>query len=328
MLSEEQKSLIRAEEAFRESVRAALAADKGERSRWQKIVDFLNMPVGGWVLGTVLVAGFSFLWTQAYERLHVAEREIAERRANAQKDVELVTRLLPSLANVGTPENPLALQVVGHLQATGGIDEKLADALRVVVRQALDESVRRAGATSDEGRRMAYQASAEAAVAALESRQRATRVDLTLAPPPEPVAPPRQPAVPPPPPAEAPQDVAGIAPAPAPVSASAPAPALPKRIYVHIADESQRVDAQALQAHFRDQRFLMPGVENVGSARAPAVADVRYFNDGDAAIAKGVLDEMRKLGMKVDPVPKRLPLKAPPGQIEIWLPRLAVSPAR
>jgi hypothetical protein len=323
MLSEDQKSLIRAEEAFRDAVRAELAAGKGERSRWQKVVDFLNMPVGGWVLGTVLVAGFSFLWTQAYERLHVAEREIAERRANAQKDVELVTRLLPSLANVGTPENPLALQVVGHLQATGGIDEKLADALRVVVRQALDESLRRAGATSDEARRMAYQASAEAAVAALESRQRAARVDLTLAPPPEPAAPPRQPA-------EAPRDVVGTAPAPAPVPAPAPAsaPGLPKRIYVHIADESQRVDAQALQAHFRDQRFLMPGVENVGSARAPAVADVRYFNDDDAAIAKGVLDEMRKLGMKVDPAPRKLPLKAPPGQIEIWFPRPAGSPTR
>ena len=113
MLSEEQKSLIRAEEAFRDAVRAELAAGKGGRSRWQKLLEFLNMPVGGWVLGTVLVAAFSFLWTQAYERLHVAERELAERRANAQKDVELVTRLLPSLANVGTPENPLALQVVG-----------------------------------------------------------------------------------------------------------------------------------------------------------------------------------------------------------------------
>jgi predicted outer membrane lipoprotein len=109
LLSEEQKRLIRAEEAFREAVRAELAADKAERSWWQKVLDFLNMPVGGWVLGTVLVAAFSFIWTQAYERLHAAERELAERRANAQKDVELVTRLLPALANVGTPENPLAL---------------------------------------------------------------------------------------------------------------------------------------------------------------------------------------------------------------------------
>jgi hypothetical protein len=311
MLSEDQKSLIRAEEAFREAVRAELAAGKGERSRWQKIVDFLNMPVGGWVLGTVLVAGFSFLWTQAYERLHVVEREVAERRANAQKDVELVTRLLPSLANVGTPENPLALQVVGHLQATGGIDEKLADALQVVVRRALDESVRRAGAASDEGRRMAYQASAEAAVAALESRQRAARAALTPAPAPPPLPGP-------------PQAAPGADPAPAPRPAPASARALPQRIYVHIAEESQRGDAQALQSHFRDRQFLMPGIEDVGRARAPAVADVRYFNDGDAAIAKDVLDEMRKLGMKVDPVPRKLPLKAPPGQIEIWLARPAV----
>ena len=110
-----------------------------------------------------------------------------------------------------------------------------------------------------------------------------------------------------------------------PGAVRAPAPALPQRIYVHIAEESQRADAQALQSHFRDQKFLMPGVENVGRARAPAVADVRYFNDGDAAIAKGVLDEMRKLGMKVDPVPKKLPLRAPPGQIEIWLAKPAGS---
>jgi hypothetical protein len=108
---------------------------------------------------------------------------------------------------------------------------------------------------------------------------------------------------------------------PAPVPVPASAPALPQRIYVHIAEESQRGDAQALQSHFRDRKFLMPGVENVGLARAPAVADVRYFNDSDAGIAKGVLEEMRKLGMKVDPMPRKLPLKAPPGQIEIWLAR-------
>jgi predicted outer membrane lipoprotein len=312
MLNEEQKSLIRAEETFRDAVRAELAVGKGERSAWQKVVDFLNMPIGGWVLGTVLVAAFSFLWTQAYERLHVAEREIAERRANAQKDVELVTRLLPSLANVGTPENPLALQVVGHLQATGGIDVRLADALQVVVRNALDESLRRAGGAADDGRRMAYQASAEAAVAALEATQRATRADPGAAPPPPPVDPPK--------------GIPGAAPAPAPAQSSAQA--LPQRIYVHIADESQRREAQALQAHFRDQKFLMPGVENVGRARAPALADVRYFNDSDAATAKRILDEMRQLGMKVDPAPKRLPLQAPQGQVEIWLPRPSVLPSK
>jgi pentatricopeptide repeat protein len=65
----------------------------------------------------------------------------------------------------------------------------------------------------------------------------------------------------------------------------------------------------------------MPGIENVGGARAPAVADVRYFNESDAATANRVLDEMRKSGIKVDPTPKRLPLQAPEGQVEIWLPR-------
>jgi predicted outer membrane lipoprotein len=315
MLSEEQKSLIRAEEAFREAVRAELAAGKGERSRWEKVVDFLNMPIGGWVLGTVLVAAFSFLWAQAYDRLHAAERDLAERRANAQKDVELVTRLLPALANVGTPENPLALQVVGHLQATGGIDEKLAGALQIVVRESLDESLRRRAGAADEQRRMAYQASAEAAIAALDARQRAARLE--------------QP-VPPAPPAQAPGDVeraAAAAPEPArqPGAAPAPAlaagPALPQRIYVHIADESQRSDAEALQARLREQKFLMPGIENVGNARAPALADVRYFNDRDAQTAKVLLEEMRRRGMEVEPTPKKLPLKAPEGQIEIWFPK-------
>jgi predicted outer membrane lipoprotein len=310
VLSEEQKSLIRAEEAFREAVRAELAAEKGGRSRWQRLVDFLNMPIGGWVLGTVLVAAFSFLWTQAYERLHATERELAERRANAQKDVELVTRLLPALANVGTPENPLALQVVGHLQATGGIDEKLAGALQVVVRESLDESLRRKAGATDDQRRMAYQASAEAAVAALDARQRAVRLE--------------QPVSPAPPPGGQPQTVPR--PEPSPPAPAAPS-ALPQRIYVHIADESQRPQAQALQAYLREQKFLMPGIENVGRARAPAIADVRYFNDADAATARRVLDEMRKLGVKVNPTPKKLPLQAPEGQVEIWLPRPGALPS-
>lgn len=48
---------------------------------------------------------------------------------------------------------------------------------------------------------------------------------------------------------------------------------------------------------------------------------MRYFNEGDAATANRVLDEMRKSGIKVDPTPERLPLQAPEGQVEIWLPR-------
>jgi hypothetical protein len=90
----------------------------------------------------VLVAAFSFGWTMAYERLHKRERELAGMRANAQRDAEYVTKLLPHLARVGTPENPLALRVISHHQSTGGIDSGLADALQLVIKEALDEGVR------------------------------------------------------------------------------------------------------------------------------------------------------------------------------------------
>jgi pentatricopeptide repeat protein len=213
--------------------------------------------------------------------------------------------------------------VVGHLQATGGIDEKLAGALQIVVRQSLDESLRRRAGAADDQRRMAYQASAEAAVAALDARQRAVRLEQPAPPPLKPddadVAAQK-------PPRPVPQSEPQPAAAPA-LPQPAAAPALPQRVYVHIADESQRPQAQALQAQLREQKFLMPGIENVGRARAPAVADVRYFNEGDAATARRVLDEMRKAGIKVDPTPKKLPLQAPEGQVEIWLPRPGVLPS-
>ena len=51
MLSEEQKSLIRAKEALRDAVRAELGRGEGRTFVWHKMVDFLNMP-SRWVLGT------------------------------------------------------------------------------------------------------------------------------------------------------------------------------------------------------------------------------------------------------------------------------------
>jgi predicted outer membrane lipoprotein len=272
MLTPDQKALIRAEEEFREQVRAELATIRPAPSWRKRLLNFLNMPVGGWFLGTVLVAAFSFGWTMAYERLHKRERELAEMRANAQRDAEYVTKLLPHLARVGTPENPLALKVISHLQGAGGIDRTLADALESVIKNALDQGVRGAASAGDAERRASYQASAEAAVAALDAHRPAGQASR-----------------------------------------------LPRRIYVHIADESQRATAQQIQGHLREQKFLMPGVENVGEKPSPAVAEVRYFNDADGESAALVVAELEKLGIKA--AAKRVALKAPMGQLELWLAR-------
>jgi hypothetical protein len=91
----------------------------------------------------------------------------------------------------------------------------------------------------------------------------------------------------------------------------------PKRIYLQVANEDQRANAEKIRAAFRDKGYLMPGIENVGN-RAPAQPDVRYFRAEDKEAAETVARELIQLGINVGE-PRQVPMKAQPGQLEIWL---------
>ena len=101
------------------------------------------------------------------------------------------------------------------------------------------------------------------------------------------------------------------------------------RLYVQVFDESQKALADKLRGDYaKERRWLTPGVENVmrtAAARglkAPAGtanARVVYFSSDDEARARSVVDWLHENGQR-DAVAQLSPLKAPPGQIEVWFP--------
>src|SRR4051812_9952278 len=99
MLSEEELARFRAEEEFRRAVREDL--DAAAKHRTSKLWRFFNSQVGGWLLGTVLV-GLTSWGYAAYREAQTATQ------TKAQKEVELVTKLLPELAKLGTADSILA----------------------------------------------------------------------------------------------------------------------------------------------------------------------------------------------------------------------------
>lgn len=56
---------------------------------------------------------------------------------------------------------------------------------------------------------------------------------------------------------------------------------VPPRVYLHIAEESQRPTAQALQTALIEAGFVVPGIQNVaGKAYVPPQSEVRFFASG------------------------------------------------
>jgi hypothetical protein len=72
------------------------------------------------------------------------------------------------------------------------------------------------------------------------------------------------------------------------------------RIYIHIANESQRPVAQKAVEALREQAYLVPGIENVGS-KAPARTQLKYFTKDDEAECTKILQVIRNVGIAVEP---------------------------
>ena len=84
------------------------------------------------------------------------------------------------------------------------------------------------------------------------------------------------------------------------------------------ADPSQNAQAiaQSLQAA---QLPTASGIEKIPEDKMPRTAEVRYFNSADEGKARETLETVRRSYPKAKLV--ALPLPAPAGQIEVWLPK-------
>ncbi|WP_428311061.1 hypothetical protein [Hydrocarboniphaga sp.] len=153
---------------------------------------------------------------------------------------------------------------------------------------------------------------------------------------------------PPPPPAAMPAPlppepvIVGSAPPPAPVQAvpsppppenalparcrQAPTPpAVPVRVYLQIADDSQREAAQQLAQQLNLHGYAAAGVEKVGETASPKRAQLRYVYPEDRDEAERLLANL--LGCQarfaLQPPMTQFRQRTPRYSFELWFPRLA-----
>lgn len=112
-------------------------------------------------------------------------------------------------------------------------------------------------------------------------------------------------------------------------TSAATAPAIAPRVYIHIAEESQRSSAASLQSALRNEKFNAPGIQNVGrnpGAFIPAATEVRYYRDEELELALRLITLLKsmKLGLKINDNPQKVPgagRGTRPGHYEIWFSR-------
>ena len=81
-----------------------------------------------------------------------------------------------------------------------------------------------------------------------------------------------------------------------------------------------------IQDLLSDQLFaVVPQVEKIESSKMPTIAQVRYFNKDDEAVADKAVAALRQVYTNASKL--YVGLKAPKGQLEIWLPRAGESPS-
>jgi hypothetical protein len=97
-----------------------------------------------------------------------------------------------------------------------------------------------------------------------------------------------------------------------------PAPSTAPRVYMHIADEGQRAQAQRCANSLNTKGYPVQGIERV--PRVPEISTVRYFRPADKASADAVT---RILAACLSPDPQSRFIRGfdnvPPGQLEVWI---------
>jgi hypothetical protein len=291
MLTSEEKEKLRSEEEFRSLVRQEIAARASPPGAGRRVWTFLNSQFGGWLLGTVVVAGVSFGFTTYISwRNQDQLREQAERQ-RAREDGQTVSALLPYLGSDSRTVAQGAAVLLTHL-SEHGIDKSLGASLREVL------ATYQQAATSETASE-AQRGGAEASVALQDSVSDSGQVTPAAAAaaatechPPQAVLDKRD------------SDLSW--------STS------PRRVYLHIAAESQRPLANQLAASLRAAGYLVPGVENVGETRSPRATEIRFFNEDDQILAQQVFD-LIKDSVPDLATPKCPPLYARRGHLEVFL---------
>jgi hypothetical protein len=97
---------------------------------------------------------------------------------------------------------------------------------------------------------------------------------------------------------------------------------IPARVYVQIFEETQRARARELQSTLEAAGFVVPGIENVGSTRAPrqTESDVRFYGGAtDMSDIAAIRNIANRFGVTLKEVPLKASTRVRPRHYELWL---------
>jgi hypothetical protein len=253
-----------------------------------------------WVIVTLLIPFTGFVWNEVQEREVDRQKDLERVRAdeqariaNARGESDIVIKLMPSLASKDdtSAEQGIALAILLNLASREALSPELASAISVAVVTAQQ--------------RVQNGKASEAERAALTNIAAATDVEST-----DPAS-------------------TGTTRGGSTATAAQEFVVAVPRVYIHIFGQTHQGAAEELQKWIAyEKNWLAPGVENVAAAAdrrggrapdAPAAVEVRFFNDEDAERAREVASWLSGRGAP-DARSKKVNLKAPAGQLEVWFP--------
>ena len=296
MTGDEIKKLI-ADEILSSEIKKALAP--APKSRWARIFSFFNTQMGMWLLGTILLGGFTYGWNYYLNQRRDAEQEKknieVEKQRRADKstadirdDSEFLAKIMPSSWDDSKTKCRAAqLMKFRHPECPGETEsipcKWLADFTNEV--EFKDFSIASC--------KLFVIAKADDSASKISTPPTMESVNTS------------QPIVVNPPSEEAKKIVQN----------------LPKRVYIQIYNESQRDLAKKIQNKLRSSGFLVPGIENVGDDTGNKADQiqrsiVRFYDNADKDKASEV---QAIVGGDVIAQPATIKGTVNVGTIELWL---------
>ena len=330
-LSNEDRAHLFEEEAARLAIRRELDPPKPERGFWRAMAAPENVR---WIVASLMIPLATGVWGYFDNLSHKDERQKQAELAEARRDVDQLTALIPSLVSERPAERTIGLTVLGNLANASGAGPGIKAAYAQV--QATLAAGQRSG-DPEQRREAAMDAESliqGAASAGPGPSAAVTSTAVDGAAPPSASAP--APAAAARPPAPPPSPGAAVT-ATAPPAKSAPGPRAvgggrPRYVYIQLYSEADRGKAEALRDALREAGVPVPGIENVVATQGPRMlvtaqlrtADVRYYRDEDRDGALRVSGELQhaapEVGAPTVRIIRSLSGKVRPGLVEVWFP--------
>lgn len=269
-LDDDRMRAVRAEEVFRQEVRDEIGLGQ-PKTRVDGLWAILNSQFVSWLLGSVLIGLVTFVYNQHREA-----------REDAQKDAELVSKLIPELAKLGSPNSTLAIAVLKSLRANKGIDSNLAGLVDAAMAETARTSIDSAkSATGAEKAALVKTADAAASAAAAANHALTSSAESA--------------------------------------GASPLVKDLPSTVFIQYSNALQKPRAEQAKERLVDASLIAPAIQNTGS-QSPESSEVRYYFDADFADAARTAAIARDAGVHVKE-PRKMPMvkAARPGLIELWI---------